>query len=97
MIEAFGVERLMWGTDAFIFDHPYDEALDFLRASDEIGPYEKEMLLGGALRRVMGWPPARDGYSTTSMTPGGASSSGTVLRAASSTKTRGGSGSSSSK
>jgi len=49
-------QRLMWGTDPFIFDHPYDEALDFLRASDEIGPGEKEMLLGGALRAVMGWP-----------------------------------------
>jgi L-fuconolactonase len=58
VIEAFGVERLLWGTDAFIFDHPYDEAIDFLRASDEVGPYEKEMLLGGALRRVMGWPAA---------------------------------------
>jgi L-fuconolactonase len=57
VIDAFGVERLMWGTDAFIFEgHPYDEALDFVRASDEIGPAEKEMLLGGALRRVMGWP-----------------------------------------
>jgi len=58
VIEAFGVERLLWGTDAFIFDHPYDEAIDFLRASDELGPYEKQMLLGGALRRVMGWPAA---------------------------------------
>jgi L-fuconolactonase len=58
VIDAFGVERLMWGSDAFIFDHPYDESLDFVRASDEIGPQEKEMLLGGALRRVMGWPRA---------------------------------------
>lgn len=58
VIAAFGVERLLWGTDAFIFDHPYDEAIDFLRSSDEVGPYEKEMLLGGALRRVMGWPPS---------------------------------------
>jgi L-fuconolactonase len=56
VIEAFGVDRLMWGTDAFIFDHPYGEALDFLRASDEIGAHEKQMLLGGALRTVMGWP-----------------------------------------
>jgi len=58
VIDAFGVDRLMWGTDAFIFDHPYDEALDFLKRSDEIGASEKEMLLGGALRRVMGWPHA---------------------------------------
>jgi predicted TIM-barrel fold metal-dependent hydrolase len=55
VIEAFGVERLMWGTDAFIFDHPYGESIDFIRASDELDAREKEMLLGGALRRVMRW------------------------------------------
>jgi L-fuconolactonase len=33
VIEAFGVDRLMWGSDAFIFDHPYDEAIEFVRAS----------------------------------------------------------------
>jgi len=60
VIEAFGVERLLWGTDAFIFDHPYDEAIDFLRESDEVGPHEKQMLLGGALRRVMRWPAAAE-------------------------------------
>jgi predicted TIM-barrel fold metal-dependent hydrolase len=65
VIDAFGVDRLMWGTDAFIFDHPYDEALDFLRASDEIGPREKEMLLGGALRAVMGWPRAASATTRT--------------------------------
>jgi L-fuconolactonase len=58
VIEAFGPARLMWGTDAFIFDHPYDEALAFLRDSDEIGPADKELILGGALRRVMRWPAA---------------------------------------
>jgi hypothetical protein len=48
----------MWGSDAFIFDHPYDEAIEFVRASYELDPREKEMLLSGALRRVMGWPRA---------------------------------------
>jgi len=56
VIEAFGVERLMWGSDAFVFGHPYGEAIDYLRDSVELGAHEKEMLLGGALRRVWGWP-----------------------------------------
>ncbi len=56
VIEAFGVERLMWGSDAFVFDHPYGEAIGYLRESDELGAHEKEMLLGGALRRVWKWP-----------------------------------------
>jgi len=55
VIDAFGVERLLWGSDAFIFDHPYDEAIEFIRSSDEVTPHEKAMLLGGALRRVLRW------------------------------------------
>lgn len=58
VIEAFGPERLLWGTDAFIFDHSYGEALAFLRDSDEIEPADKELILGGALRRVMRRPAA---------------------------------------
>ena len=58
VISAFGVERLMWGSDATVFDHPYPETIDFLRDSQELGDYEKGMLLGGTLRRVWKWPQA---------------------------------------
>jgi L-fuconolactonase len=61
VIEAFGVERLMWGSDAFGFHHPYHETLDYLAQSDELDGYEKLMLLGGALRRVWKWPAEGDG------------------------------------
>ena len=54
--EAFGVERLMWGSDGFLFGHPYTHTLDFLRASDRFGTRDKQMLLGGALRRIWRWP-----------------------------------------
>jgi L-fuconolactonase len=56
VIDAFGVDRLMWGSDAFIFGFPYDESIEFIRASDALAADEKAMILGGALRRVMRWP-----------------------------------------
>lgn len=61
-VEAFGVERLMWGSDGFLFGHPYSHTIDFLRDSDRFGTGEKRMLLGGALRRIWRWPrPDTDG------------------------------------
>jgi predicted TIM-barrel fold metal-dependent hydrolase len=56
VIEAFGPARLMWGSDQTVFDHPYDEAIDVIRATEEIGPAEKELILGASLRRIWGWP-----------------------------------------
>ena len=48
-------DRLMWGSDQTVFDHPYGEAIDVIRATDEIGATEKELILGAALRRICGW------------------------------------------
>ena len=56
VIAAFGPERLMWGSDQTVFDHPYAEAIDVIRATEEIGPAEKDLILGASLRRVWGWP-----------------------------------------
>jgi predicted TIM-barrel fold metal-dependent hydrolase len=56
VIDAFGPGRVMWGTDAFIFDHPYDEDVRFVRDSPELSADEKALILGGTLRRVWGWP-----------------------------------------
>jgi L-fuconolactonase len=61
VIDAFGVERLMWGSDAFVFDHPYGDTLGYLAESDELGGHEKQMLLGGALRRIWNWPAEGNG------------------------------------
>jgi L-fuconolactonase len=58
VISAFGVDRLMWGSDATVFEHPYAETIEFLRDTDELGGHEKEMLLGATLRRVWNWPAA---------------------------------------
>jgi predicted TIM-barrel fold metal-dependent hydrolase len=56
VIEAFGPGRLMWGSDHTVFEHDYGESVDLIRATDELGPADKEQILGEALRRVWGWP-----------------------------------------
>jgi L-fuconolactonase len=57
LIAAFGIKRLMWGSD--ITAHgaaSYDDALDYLKATDELSTGEKEWILGRSLRRVLDWP-----------------------------------------
>lgn len=58
VIAAFGPERLMWGSDQTVFDHDYGETVELIRATDELGHGEKEMILGATLRRAWGWPAA---------------------------------------
>lgn len=71
IVEAFGPDRLMWGTDIMrvtgrIAHHPWDveypglhsygEAVGFLRDTDHLSASDKQQMLGGTLRRVLGWP-----------------------------------------
>jgi predicted TIM-barrel fold metal-dependent hydrolase len=56
VIAAFGPGRLMWGSDQTVFDHDYGETVDVIRATDELGPGDKEQILGASLRRIWGWP-----------------------------------------
>jgi len=37
--------------------HTYAEALGYLLHSNELGPAEKEQILGGSIRRLLRWPP----------------------------------------
>lgn len=70
MLEAFGPERLLWGSDAQrvtgrVWDPPlrvpglervnYAELLDYLLYSEEIGAAEKATMLGGAARTWFNW------------------------------------------
>jgi L-fuconolactonase len=61
LIQAYGSERLMWGTDITrdAIDHTYDEALGYVLETDELGPNEKAQLLGGTLRTLCGWDRAQ--------------------------------------
>ena len=51
VIAAFGPGRLMWGSDQTVFDHDYGETVDVIRATDELGPADKALILGASLRR----------------------------------------------
>jgi predicted TIM-barrel fold metal-dependent hydrolase len=60
VFEAFGVRRLMWGSD---FTHlgariPYADAVGFVLATPTLSRSEKEALMGGTLERVFRWEPA---------------------------------------
>lgn len=57
--EAFGVDRLMWGSDFTRCRklHNYRESVDFLLHTDEVSQPEKEMLFSGSARRWLAWAP----------------------------------------
>jgi L-fuconolactonase len=58
ILDAYGVRRLMWGTD--ITTHldrvTYQQAVDYVRMSDELSDHEKEQIMGANLRRLLRWP-----------------------------------------
>ncbi|KUO53695.1 MAG: hypothetical protein APF78_05405 [Sphingomonadales bacterium BRH_c3] len=58
IIDAFGVERLMWGTDwtRVVHLYSYRDTVRFITESPELDEVEKQALLGGSLRRIFGWP-----------------------------------------
>jgi L-fuconolactonase len=57
-IGAFGVERLMWGSDATIMPNHYawPDLLNYLRQDPELSDAEKTAILGQTARRVFSWP-----------------------------------------
>ena len=59
IVEAFGPQRLMWGTDTTRTSLPYRQELEFFSASNELIPADKAMILGGALEKIFKWAPRR--------------------------------------
>jgi pimeloyl-ACP methyl ester carboxylesterase/predicted TIM-barrel fold metal-dependent hydrolase len=57
LLDAFGPERLLWGSDNTRTEalHSYRQAVDFIALRDGLSPSEKELILGGSLRRIFGW------------------------------------------
>lgn len=57
VIEAFGPDRLLWGSDVTRVRglHTWSEALDFIRYTGELSDGDKEKILGGSLRRILHW------------------------------------------
>jgi L-fuconolactonase len=56
IVDAFGVDRVMWGSDYTVTrnHHTYAEALFYLRDSDRLSASDKESLFGGTLRHFRG-------------------------------------------
>jgi L-fuconolactonase len=57
VLEAFGPERVMWGSDITRTGplHSYQEAAGYIRDTAELPATDKRLVLGASLRRVFGW------------------------------------------
>lgn len=59
-IDAFGAERIMWASDytqaRTEMGITWAQALYYVRESDQLSEEEKEWLLGGSVRKALGWP-----------------------------------------
>ena len=59
VIDAYGVERVMWASDytqsRHTFGRPWAEALHYLLDSDQLSETEKEWLFGRSLRQALSW------------------------------------------
>jgi L-fuconolactonase len=72
VVDAFGPERLMWGSDFTRMRWVpvtgalapreqwklYSDCLNYLRDTSELSQQDKEQILGGTIRRVLRWPAA---------------------------------------
>jgi predicted TIM-barrel fold metal-dependent hydrolase len=61
MIDAFGIDRCLWGTDwtRAVKLLTYAQGVDAFRATDRISASDKAKLMGGTLARIYGWSPRR--------------------------------------
>jgi predicted TIM-barrel fold metal-dependent hydrolase len=69
VFDAFGPDRLMWASDMTRlrmvppgepWRGTYGDALTMFRDTDRLSDGDKELLLGGTARRVLGWPSAQE-------------------------------------
>ena len=58
LISAFGLERTMWGSDFTRVAelHTYEQAVAFVRDTNELSPADKERLMSTTVRDVFRWP-----------------------------------------
>ncbi|MGI9597131.1 MAG: amidohydrolase family protein [Acidimicrobiales bacterium] len=63
LFEAYGFDRLMWGTDwtRAVELLTYREGVDAFRLTDRLTDDERAALMGGTLTRIYGWAPATAG------------------------------------
>jgi L-fuconolactonase len=57
VIDAFGADRVLWGSDLSRLSCPYQEWVRFFTDQPDLwSPEEVEMVLGGAASQWLGWP-----------------------------------------
>ena len=61
MIDAFGLDRCMWGTDWTRAMNllTYAQGVDAFRVTDRFSTSDKAKLMGGTLTRIYGWSPQK--------------------------------------
>ncbi|HEX4209589.1 MAG TPA: amidohydrolase family protein [Candidatus Binataceae bacterium] len=61
MIDAFGLDRCMWGTDwtRAVNFLTYKQGIEAFRVTNRISESDKVKLMGGSAARVYGWSPQR--------------------------------------
>lgn len=67
IIDAFGTERCMWGTDwtrALKYLN-YEQAVEYFRTSPHLSGSDRAMLMGGSTERTYGWTPSRPAPSNS--------------------------------
>ncbi|MDH3683481.1 MAG: amidohydrolase, partial [Acidimicrobiia bacterium] len=59
IFEAFGFDRLLWGTDwtRAVGLLTYRQGVEAFRVSDRLGDSERRALMGGTLTGIYGWAP----------------------------------------
>src|SRR6516225_8633909 len=61
VIDAFGIDRCLWGTDwtRAVKFLTYAQGVDAFRATNRISDSDKAKLMGGTLARIYGWSPRK--------------------------------------
>jgi predicted TIM-barrel fold metal-dependent hydrolase len=61
IFDAFGLDRCLWGTDwtRAVGLLTYKQGVDAFRGTDRLSDSDRAMLMGGALRRIYDWAPAK--------------------------------------
>jgi L-fuconolactonase len=60
IIDAYGIERCMWGTDwTRVTALTYGQAVDAFQTTQHLSDSDRAMLMGGAAQKIYGWSPSR--------------------------------------
>ncbi len=61
ILETFGLDRCMWGTDwtRAVNLLTYQEGVDSFRAKDWLSDSDRATLMGGSLQKIYGWAPGK--------------------------------------